>query len=206
VLNRSGLVALLVALLAGCQGYDLNSRNYADDAIQWGQAVNGLQVGLARRTYKAGTAPGSEQIYFAVLLRNVTGRPLSILAPTKLIGAATEKRAGDESVRITLDYDGAPGAKAAEFKPEDKPAVQIMEPGKDYLLELRLSPGKFGLARFFPGRITATYANAQATIKYDRMGGAVTSGLWTGEAHSGAVNVDAATTGDSGGQGGGEAR
>jgi hypothetical protein len=193
---------VLLTLLTGCQGYELNARDYADDPIQWGQPVNGLQAGLARRMYKPGTAPGSGQIYFAVLLRNVTGRPLSILAPTKLGGAATEKRAGDESVRVTLDYDGAPGAKAAEFKPPDKPVVQIMEPGKDYSLELRLSPSKFGLARFVPGRITATYANAQATIKYDRMGGAVTSGLWTGEARSGAVSVDAPTTQ----QGGGEAK
>jgi hypothetical protein len=193
---------LLFTLLTGCQGYDLNSRDYADDAIQWGQPVNGLQVGLARRTYKPGTTPGLDQAYFTVQLRNMTGRPLSILAPTKLIGAATEKLAGDESVRVTLDYDGAPGAKAAEFKPADKPAVQVMEPGKDYSLELRLSPSKFGLARFVPGRISATYANAQSSIKYDAMGGAVTSGLWTGEARSGAVSVDSPTTR----QGGGDAK
>ena len=87
--NRSWPVALLFILLTGCQGYDLNSRDYADDAIQWGQPVNGLQVGLGRRTYKPGTAPGLDQVYFSVLLRNVTGRPLSVLAPTKLSGAVS---------------------------------------------------------------------------------------------------------------------
>jgi hypothetical protein len=198
-----------ITLLTGCQGYDLNARDYADDAIQWGQPVNGLQVGLGRRTYKLGTAPGSDQIYFTVLLRNVSGRPLSILAPTAISGTVPEKRAGDESVRVTLNYDGAAGAKAAEFKPADKPAVQIMEPGKEYSLELRLSPNKFGLSHFVPGRITAAYANAQATIKCDAMGGATATGLWTGEARSGAVSVDAPTapaTREGAGQGGGDSR
>jgi hypothetical protein len=153
--------------------------------------VNGLQVGLARRTYRPGTEPELNQIYFTVTMRNVSDRSLAILAPTKVGGTIPEKLAGDESVAVTLTYDGLPGAKPAEFKPMNKPVVQQMEPGKEYPLELRLSPGKFGLERFVAGRVTAAYSNAQSSIKYSSMGGEPTTGLWTGEARSGAVMIDA---------------
>jgi len=123
-------------------------------------------------------------------MRNVGGRSLAILAPTSVSGTMPEPLAGDESVCVTLTYEGAAGAKPAVFAPGKKPVVQQMEPGKDYPLELRLSPSKFGLERFVAGRITAAYSNAQSSIKYTSMGGEVTTGLWTGEARSGAVAID----------------
>jgi hypothetical protein len=192
---------LIVMSLAGCQGHELFPHDFSDEDVQWGQPVNGLQVGLSRRTYKAGAEPGRDQLYFTVQMRNVGERPLRVLAPAKVSGTAPEKLAGDESVRVVLTYEGAAGAKPAEFRPADKPVVQMMEPGKAYPLELRLSPGKFGLGRFVAGRITAAYANAQASIKYNSMGGEATTGLWTGEARSGTVSVDApaATTQQQGG-------
>jgi hypothetical protein len=184
---------LLAGLLAGCQGHELITHNYTEEAVQWGQAVNGLQVGLSQRMYKEGAEPGWRQLYFTVTMRNVGGRSLAILAPTGVSGTIPEKLAGDESVAVTLTYDGAQGAKPAEFRPTNKPVVQHMEPGKEYPLELRLSPTKFGLERFVAGRITAAYSNAQASIRYTSMGGEPTSGLWTGEARSGAVSIDAPT-------------
>lgn len=184
-------IAVLFVLLAGCQGHELIPRNYSEEAVQWGQVVNGLQVGLSQRTYKAGTEPGFRQLYFTVTMRNVGGRSLAILAPTNVSGTMPEKLAGDESVAVTLTYDGAAGAKPAEFKPMNKPVVQHMEPRKEYPLELRLSPTKFGLDRFVAGRITAAYSNAQSSIRYASMGGEPTNGLWTGEVRSGAVSVDA---------------
>ena len=190
-----------LVLLAGCQGHELIPHNFSEDSVQWGQAVNGVQVGLARRTYRPGTEPGRDEVYFTVVLRNVSGRTLVILAPTTIGGTIPEKLAGDESVVVTLTYDSAAGAKPAEFKPVNKPVVQHMEPGNDYRLELRLSPRKFGLARFVAGRITAAYSNAQSSIKYTAMGGEPTTGLWTGEARSGAVSIDApATTQQQGGE------
>jgi hypothetical protein len=196
------VVFLGFTLLNGCQGHALIPRNYSEEAVQWGQTVNGLQVGLSQRTYKEGTEPGRHQLYFTVTMRNVTGRSLAILAPTKVGGTIPEKLAGDESVAVTLTYDGAAGAKPAQFKPIDKPVVQHMEPGKEYPLELRLSPTKFGLERFVAGRITAAYYNAQSSIRYASMGGEPTTGLWTGEARSGAVAIDApaATTQQQGGE------
>jgi hypothetical protein len=185
-------IVIVFLLLAGCQGHELDARNYAEDAVQWGQAVNGLQVGLARRTYRPGTAPGMDQIYFSVQLRNVSGRSLSVLAPATIKGTVPEKRAGDESVAVNLLYATPAGEKTATFRPEKKPVVQVMEPGKEYSLELRLSPSKFGMDRFVPGRVMAVYTNAQATIQYASMGGEPTTGLWTGEARSGTVAIDVA--------------
>jgi len=205
-LHRS--VGVLLLLLAGCQGHELDARNYVEDPVQWGRAVNGLQVGLARRMYKPGAAPGMDQVYFSVQLRNVSGRALSVLAPATIKGTVPEKPAGNESVAVNLVYTTPAGERTATFRPERKPVVQVMEPGKEYSLELRLSPSKFRMDRFVSGQVTAFYTNAQTTIKYDSMGGEPTTGLWTGEARSGAVAIDipAATTAPVGGgpQGGGQ--
>ena len=183
-------LAILVAFVAGCRGHGLEEKPYADDGVQWGPAVKGLQVGLARRTYEAGAAPGINQNYFVVQARNVSDKPLSILAPVKVGGTIPEKLGGDESVKVILIYDSAAGLKTAEFSPPNKPVVQVMEPGKSYNLLVKLSPSRFGMDRFVNGRITAVYSNAQAEIKYDTMGGEAVRGLWTGEARSGSVVVE----------------
>jgi hypothetical protein len=197
-------LALLLVVLAGCQGHTLDTRTYSDEAVQWGQPVAGLQVGLGRRNYTPGTEPGRGQMYFTVQMRNVTGRSLSVLAPTKLRGTMPEKLAGDESICVTLTYDGAAGARPVVIKPEDKPVVQVMEPGREYPMELRLAPESFGLERFVPGRVVAAYSNRQSSIKYAAMNGEPTTGLWTGEARSGAVAVEASPTTQR--QGGGETK
>jgi hypothetical protein len=184
------IFAMSLALVSGCQGHGLNDREHVEDAVQWGPAVNGLQVGLAKRTYEPGKAPGAGQIYFVVQMRNVTGHSMSILAPIKIGGVLPEKRAGNESVGVMLVYDSAAGLKTAAFTPADKPVVYEMEPGKDYNLEARLAPSRFGIDRFLPGRMTAAYSNAQASIKYDSLGGKSVDGLWTGEARSGSVAVE----------------
>jgi hypothetical protein len=183
------IFAMSLALLAGCRGHGLDERDYTDAGVQWGKAVNGLQVGLARRTYEAGKAPGFDQTYFIVTMRNVGKEPLHLLAPVAIGGVIPEKLAGNESVSVKLNYDSAAGLKTASFKPPNKPVVQMMEPGKSYNLEARLTAAKFGLDRFLPGRLTASYSNDQATIKYDAIAEPV-SGLWTGEAQSGVVKVE----------------
>ncbi len=184
------IFAVALALVAGCKGHGLDERGYDQDAVQWGPVVNGLQVGMARRTYEPGQAPGVDQIYFVVQLRNVKGKSLSILATADGGGVLPEKRVGNESVCVTLVYDSPAGLKTAEFKPAKKPIIYEMEPGKAYSLEARLAPVKFGLDRFFPGRMTAAYSNQQASIQYDSLKGKTIDGLWTGEARSGSVIVD----------------
>jgi hypothetical protein len=188
------IFTMLIASAGGCKGYGLDEKPYTDDGTQWGQAVNGLQVGLARRNFEAGKAPGIDQTYFLVQLRNVSGKPLSILAPTAMGGVIPEKRAGDESVSVKLIYDSAAGVKTAVFTPPNKPVVQVMEVGKDYNLQVSLSPAKFGLDQFVPGRLSAAYSNAQETIKYDTMGEQSVTGLWTGDARSGTVKLDGTPT------------
>src|SRR5258706_14074701 len=103
------ILATLVALIAGCRAHGLDEKPYTGDSAQWGQAVNGLQVGLARRTYEAGKAPGIDQTYFVVQMRNVSARALSVLAPVPVGGVLPEKLAGDESVSVKLVYDSAAG-------------------------------------------------------------------------------------------------
>ena len=193
---RSISVALMLTVLAGCKGYGLNELPYSEDPTHWGQPVNGLQVGIARRTYNPGEAPSNNQIYFIVRLKNATKDWLSILAPTVIQGTLAEPPAGDESVGVKLVYDSAAGVKTGEFRPRDKPVIQTMEPGKSYNLEIRLSPSKFGLDRFVAGTITAVYSNAQSTIIYQRLGGQTVNGLWTGEARSAPIllEVNAPTT------------
>jgi len=44
---RAPIVVALI-LFAGCQGHELIPHNYSEDAVQWGQPVNGLQVGMLR--------------------------------------------------------------------------------------------------------------------------------------------------------------
>jgi hypothetical protein len=179
----------LLCVVAGCKGYEPNRRTYSDDNIQWGPAVDGLKVGLARREYEPGYAPpGRGMINLSVHLLNESPRPLTILAPAAIRGALPEDLAGDESVAVKLLYDAAgQGAKTGEFKPIKKPQVQVMEPGKVYILELRVAPEKFGMSRFVPGRITAVYVNRQASIRYTTLDGQTVTGMWTGEARSGTI-------------------
>lgn len=187
--NRLLLTILL--LLAGCEGRQLDAPRYADEAILWGEAVNGLEVGIARRAYEAGFAPGKDQDYYSIHLRNVTKKDLKVLSPVALPGYIPEDPAGDESVKVVLTYDSAAGVKTASFTPPKKPVVQTLEPGRILKLELRLSASKFGMDRFVSGKISATYTNGQGAIKYSTLGGESVGGLWTGEARSGSVQVDA---------------
>jgi hypothetical protein len=184
----------LFCFVAGCKGYGLDERTYSDDNIQWGPSVDGLKVGLARREYEPGFAPpGRGMINLSVHLLNDGARPLSILAPAAIRGALPEDLAGDESVVVKLLYDAGPeGAKTGEFKPIKKPVVQVMEPGKIYVLELRVAPEKFGMTRFVPGRVSAVYVNHQASIRYKTQGDEMASGLWTGEARSGTIALEPA--------------
>jgi hypothetical protein len=185
---------LLLCALAGCKGYEPNQRTYSDDNIQWGPSVDGLKVGLARREYEPGFAPpGRGMINLSVHLLNDGARPLSVLAPAAIRGALPEDLAGDESVVVKLLYDAAgEGAKAGEFKPIKKPVVQVMEPGKVYVLVLHVAPEKFGMTRFVPGRVSAVYVNHQSSIRYNTLGGEVVTGVWTGEARSGTITLEPA--------------
>lgn len=184
-------LVLAVVLLAGCEGKNaLLAPKYEDEGVQWGEARDGLQVGLARRNYVEGKEPGRGQEYFAIHLRNVGSKTVSVLSPVAGFGTIPEELGGDETVSVVLTYDSAAGVKTGEFRPFKKPVVQTLGPGEGFKMELRLAPGRFGLDRFLSGRMTATYANGQGAIKYKSVGDAETSGLWTGSVTSGAVLVE----------------
>jgi hypothetical protein len=195
---RSTTLIICLSLIAGCQGYELDRRDYKDYGVAWGEAVGGVKAGVARREYQSGYAPGPNQAYLSLRLLNVTRQPIRILAPTPERGTITipEDLAGDESVAVRMAYETPDGVKVGEFKPDKKPAVTILEPGREWAMELRIAPEKFGLRQFVPGRMTVSYVNRQETIRYKASGDEPASGLWTGEAKSGAVTIDppAATT------------
>ena len=192
---KCGVTILLLTALAGCQASDLKPR-YSDDTVQWGEAVDGLKVGVAHREYQSGFAPGREQVYLSVQLLNVSGRPLNILTPVLAPGHSVipEALSGDESVAVRMTYDTPTGAKVGEFKPERKPAMYSIPPGHTWAMELRVGAGKFGLKSFVPGRITVSYVNRQDTIRYKTMGNEPVTGLWTGEARSRPIPIDAPAT------------
>jgi hypothetical protein len=206
---RPRILFIACLFLAGCQDVDPLAPKYSEESVNWGQPVNGLRVGLARRVYQEGKAPGYGQQYFTVILRSAGGKELRVLSPTGTSGTIPQKLAGNESVGLRLDYAQTDGKQKAWFRPVVRPAVQTLDRDHDYRLELRLSPSKFGLDRFGAGTMTATYVNEQVEIRYADDGEPV-RGLWTGEVTSGAVEVAAPatrpTSAPAAGQGGGDAR
>ena len=188
------VAVVAAALVAGCgphaPGRGANGEAYRDEGVRWGTPVDGLKVGIARRDYVPGREPGRDRVYFSVQIRNVGNRAVRILAPVSASGTIPEELRGDESVKVNLTYDSAAGVKTALFTPPRRPVVQTIEAGREYTMELRLSPTKFGLDRFVAGRLTATYSNAQETIQYRSQGDVPVHGLWTGDATSGSVAVE----------------
>jgi hypothetical protein len=206
---RLTLAALSIVFLVACQNTDPLAPKYSEESVSWGQPVNGLQVGLARRVYQPGKEPGYGQQYFTVILRSTSGKELRVLSPTGTSGTIPRKLAGNESVGLRLDYAQGDGKQKAWFRPVVRPALQTLDRDHDYRLEVRLSASKFGLDRFGAGTMTATYVNEQTEIRYADDGEPV-RGLWTGEATSGAVEVAAPvtrpTSAPAAEQGGGDAR
>ena len=124
---------LFFLLLAGCgEKGALIPPKYADEGVQWGEARGGLQVGIARRNYVEGKEPGRGQEYFAIHLRNVGSKTVSVLSPVAAFGTIPEELGGDETVSVVLTYDSAAGVKTGEFRPFKKPIVQTLAPGEEF--------------------------------------------------------------------------
>jgi hypothetical protein len=180
----------------GCAEVDKFTKpGHADSAVAWGEAKDGLQIGVARRTYEPGREPAGKPantVYYAMVVRNVGKGELKFMWPGEPgFGSPVFPLAGDESVRVTAVY--SPGGEAkhrySEVRPTKKPAVAPLEPGVHREFEFRLTPGKFGVGSMSGGRFWAVYSNQQATIDYGQGNGGVTSGVWTGEVKSGEIAV-----------------
>jgi hypothetical protein len=183
------IFALLTGLTAGCQNRLLGPF-WKEGEVAWGEAVNGLRVGLAPREYQAGKEPGPGQRYFGLKLRNETRRKLKVLWPLKpRFGEQALALKGDESVAVVLEYETEGGVKTARFEPPKRPLLYIIEPGEEQLIEVRVVPEKFEMKQFAAGRVTAAYENRQAAIDYGGPDDEPVSGIWTGRAASGSVEV-----------------
>jgi hypothetical protein len=187
------IFVMLGAFAAGCMNRQLGDPRWTEGTVAWGEAVDGLKVGLARREYEAGHAPGVGQVYLGLHLLNVSGREVKLLWPLKpKFGQPVMPLKGDESVAVAFEYESSAGKKAARFPPPNRPLTHALRPGEERSMEVRLGPGEFGMERFAAGRLVGVYENRQGTIDYGDAGEGPVSGLWTGRASSGAVEIEAA--------------
>ena len=179
---------LLVASLAGCVNKQLGDPEWKEESVAWGVAVNGLQVGLAKREYPAGRAPGVGEVYLGLRLRTVSGRELKVLWPLKpVFGEPLWPLAGDESVAIELVYESGAGQKSVKFKPPNRPMVYAIRPGEERVMAVRLATKDLGVERFAEGTLLGVYENRQGAIAYGQE--ERVDGLWIGRAASGIVQV-----------------
>lgn len=188
--------SIVAMLLGGCAEVDKFAKpGYADEAVAWGEARDGLQIGVARRTYEPGREPAGKSastVYYAMVVRNVGKGELKFMWPGEpSFGSPVFPLAGDESVRVAAVFSPAAGGKDrfSEVRPTKKPAIAPLGPGEQREFEFRLTPGKFGVSTFSGGRFWAVYSNQQDRIDYGEGNGGVTSGVWTGEVKSGEIVV-----------------
>ena len=182
---------LLGALVAGCPNKQLGDPDWVEREVTWGEPADGLQAGLARREYKPGKTPGPREALYGLRLRNVSRRPIRVLSPIKpRFGEPVLPPAGDESVAITFEYEGSGGTKTRRFSAANRPLVYTIEPGDERTTEVRLDARDFGHDELAPGRLRGVYENAQRQIDYAGAGNAPVTGIWTGRATSGWIEIE----------------
>ena len=190
------VIAMFAMLVGGCAEVDKFTKpGYADEAIAWGEAKEGLQIGVARRSYEPGREPAGKpanMVYYAMFVRNVGRGELKFMWPGEPgFGSPVFPLAGDESVKVAAVFSPAGGGKDrfSEVRPTKKPAIAPLGPREQREFEFRLTPKKFGVGSMSGGRFWAVYSNQQDRIDYGEGNGGVTSGVWTGEVKSGEVAV-----------------
>jgi hypothetical protein len=189
--SKIPLGVAVLAFLMGCTNRQLGDPRWTEGAVAWGEPVDGLKVGLARREYEAGAAPGVGQVYLGLHLLNVSGREMKLLWPLKpKFGQPVMPLKGDESVAVVFEYGSSAGQKTARFPPPNRPLTYTLRPGEERSMEVRLGPGEFAMERFAAGRVVGVYENRQGVIDYGDAAEGPVSGLWTGRAVSGAVEVE----------------
>lgn len=185
------MIGFIGVTLLGCTNRQLGDPQWREEAVSWGEPVNGLRVGLARREYPAGKAPGVGEVYLGLRLKNVSGNEMKVLWPLKPeFGEPKWPLAGDESVVLEIRYQGAAGEKELKFKPPNRPMAYTIGPGEERVIAVRLAARDFGVERFSEGTISAAYENRQREISYgaeERV-----AGLWVERALSGAVAIEGA--------------
>jgi hypothetical protein len=192
---------LLTVALAGCGqggGPAAPKPAPAPPELQWGEAINGLQAGLALRGAPAG--PGS-QAKLLLIVRNAGAKPVKIMKVAKI-------HAGMPPLRLEVSLDG----KACHWLGPTVQPVPIMAddfmdlaPGATDSYEEVFSPdlwspkpqGGEPLKPPFKVQVVARYAWQQARVEAGpwqadesgKLKPTVVDGVWTGEARSKPVEI-----------------
>lgn len=184
----------LVFVSAGCsQQKPFWEPKWKEGDVAWGEAVNGLRLGLANRVYDPGAGPGAGVVTFGLRLKNESGREMKILWPLKpRFGEPVLPLKGDESVAVVLEYETEGGTKTAKFTPPNRPIVYRIKPAEERAMEIRVGPEKFGVSKIAGGRMRAVYENQQSAIDYGSAGEEPVRDVWTGRAASGIVELESA--------------
>ena len=168
------IIVLSSIVLTGCAVRRMNSTVAVPGGSQivWGAVVNGLQVGLEAKEVK-GQPPR-----FIGHLRNVGTTPLSVIDPR-----STEQKWG--VVVSLLEETGATASTPA--LPLKSNLVRVLSPGESTTVDLGY---RADIDRVpYTARLRYTYANQIPST----LPGMDTPGapLWTGEAQSGDVSIEA---------------
>jgi hypothetical protein len=187
----SAIVVALTLCVGGCQNKPFWEPDWKEGEVAWGDAVDGLRVGLANRVYEPGRGPAVGVVAFGLRLKNESGREMRILWPLKpRFGEPVLPLKGDESVAVVLEYETEGGVKTAKFTPPNRPIVYRIPPGEERAMEIRVGPEKFGIPKIAGGRVRGVYENRQGAIDYGTAGEAPVGGVWTGRVVSGSVQVE----------------
>jgi hypothetical protein len=192
---------LLTAALAGCgqpSGPAGAKPAGATPEIRWGEAVNGLQVGLAVKEAPAG--PGS-QTKLLLIVRNTGAKPVKIMKVAKI-------HTGMPPLRLEVSLDGkachwlGPAVQPVPIMADD---FMDLPPGGTDSYEEVFSPdlwspkpqGGEPLRPPFKVQIVSRYAWQQASVEAGpwkageggKLKPTVVDGIWTGEARSKPVEI-----------------
>jgi hypothetical protein len=184
-------LACLILVSGGCASKPFWQPAWKEGEVAWGEAVDGLRVGLGNRVYEPGKGPAVGVSAFGLRLKNESEREMRILWPLKpRFGEPVLPLKGDESVAVVLEYETEGGLKTAKFTPPNRPIVYRIAPGEERAMEIRVGPEKFGVAKIAGGGVRGVYENRQGAIDYGTAGEAPVDGIWTGRAVSGSVQME----------------
>jgi hypothetical protein len=182
--SRGGLVRGVVAaiLLAGCAADEPAQPETAQGPVNWGESVNGLQIGIAAEVTQS--PPGQPQVADAqfrgarVILRNTGETPFQIVDP-KPLTAASQAQATLWSIYTEPDHTAQ-----VEY-PRPAPArIILLIPGQMtwFFVPLPMLPSGQGAHH-----VTAEYENADSVITIASANGTPptqSAQVWTGHVKS----------------------
>jgi hypothetical protein len=203
--RRAGMcgIGFMLLLLNGCQhASPPEAPRWTTGPLHWGEPVNGLQAGLARRVMVL--PPGSSRsrsdapAHVEFHLQNVSDEPIRLIEPVISCQGRSPGRPLVDASFVTADGDAY---RAGYLSASPDVLVKIVElaPGESRSVlgqfggELRLGPYVWGLGSPVEGQCRLSYHNRQPSVV--SLGGPnldhteTHSGLWTGDVETAAMTI-----------------